>query len=126
LIRITPTSRQCSITGNRLPYAPKTQLTSSVGYSHPKGIDAFIENVFIGRQYGDDLNAVNSSANAQLGAIPAQTYWNATANYKVEKWKTTFFVTAKNIFDRTFIVDRSRGILPSQPRLVQSGIKINF
>lgn len=126
LIRITPTSRQCSITGNRLPYAPKTQLTSSVGYSHPKGIDAFIENVFIGRQYGDDLNAVNSSANAQLGAIPAQTYWNATANYKVEKWKTTFFVTAKNIFDRTLIVDRSRGILPSQPRLVQSGIKINF
>jgi Fe(3+) dicitrate transport protein len=126
LIQITPTSRQCSITGNRLPYAPKTHLTSSVGYSHPTGIDAFIENVFIGRQFGDDLNAVNPPANAQLGAIPAQTYWNATANYKVEKWKTTFFVTAKNIFDRTFIVDRSRGILPSQPRLVQGGIKIHF
>lgn len=126
LVQITPTSRQCSITGNRLPYAPKTQLTTSFGYSHPIGVDAFIENVFIGRQFGDDLNAVNPSANAQLGAIPAQTYWNATANYKVEKWKTTFFVTAKNIFDRTFIVDRSRGILPSQPRLIQTGVKINF
>jgi len=126
LVQITPTSRQCSITGNRLPYAPKTQLTSSMGYSHPIGVDAFIENVFIGRQFGDDLNAVNPSANAQLGAIPAQTYWNATANYKVEKWKTTFFVTSKNIFDRTLIVDRSRGILPSQPRLVQAGVKLNF
>lgn len=126
LIQISATSRQCSITGNRLPYAPQTQLTSSVGYSHPIGIDAFVENVFIGRQFGDDLNAVNPTANAQLGAVPAQTYWNATANYKVERWKTTFFVTAKNIFDRTFIVDRSRGILPSQSRLVQTGVKIIF
>ena len=126
LIQITATSRQCSITGNRLPYAPQTQLTASVGYSHPIGVDAFVENVFIGRQFGDDLNAVNPTANAQLGAVPAQTYWNATANYKVERWKTTFFVTAKNIFNRTFIVDRSRGILPSQSRLVQTGVKIIF
>jgi Fe(3+) dicitrate transport protein len=119
-------STRCSITGNRLPYTPKTQLTSSVGYSHPIGVDAFVENVFIGRQFGDDLNAVNPSANAQLGAIQAQTFWNATANYKVEKWRATFFVTMKNIFDRTFIVDRSRGILPSSPRLVQGGVKLNF
>jgi Fe(3+) dicitrate transport protein len=116
----------CSVTGNRLPYAPKTLLTTSAGYSHPSGVDAFVENVFIGRQFGDDLNAINPTPNAQLGAIQAQTYWNATANYKVERWKTTFFATAKNIFDRTFIVDRSRGILPSQGRLVQGGIKVNF
>jgi len=122
--RITPTS--CSITGNRLPYTPKTLLTSSIGYSHSAGVDASVENVFIGRQFGDDLNAVNPRPNAQLGAIPAQTYWNATVNYKVERWKTTFFVTAKNIFDRTFIVDRSRGILPSSPRLVQGGVNVKF
>ncbi len=116
----------CSITENRLPYTPRTLLTTSLGYSHPAGIDAFIENVFIGRQFGDDLNAVDPSANGQLGALPAQTYWNATANYKVEKWRTTFFVTAKNIFDRTFAVDRSRGLLPSQSRLLQTGIKLTF
>lgn len=119
-------STACSITGNRLPYTPRTLLTSSVGYSHPIGIDAFVENVYIGRQFGDDLNAVNPTANAQIGALSSQTYWNATANYRVEKWKTTFFVTAKNIFDRTFIVDRSRGILPSGPRLVQTGVKVRF
>ncbi len=116
----------CSITQNRLPYTPKTLLTSSLGYSHPMGIDLFVENVYIGRQFGDDLNAINPPPNAQLGAVPAQTYWNATANYKVESWKTTFFVTAKNLLDRTFIVDRSRGILPSQSRLMQAGIKVSF
>lgn len=122
--RVTNTG--CVITGNRLPYAPKQLLTSSLGYSHPSGFDGFIENVFIGRQFGDDLNAVNPTANGQIGALPAQTYWNATLNYKVEKWKTTFFVTAKNIFDRTLIVDRARGVLPSGPRLLQGGIALNF
>ncbi|MDQ3180556.1 MAG: hypothetical protein M3Q33_08550, partial [Acidobacteriota bacterium] len=60
------------------------------------------------------------------GAIGAQTYWNTTANYRVERWKSTFFVTAKNIFDKTFIVDRSRGILPSSPRLLQIGWKFIY
>ena len=119
-------SSACSITENRLPYAPKNLLTTSLGYSHPRGIDAFVENVYVSRQFGDDLNADDPTPNGQIGAIPSQTYWNATANYKVEKWKSTFFVTAKNIFDRTFIVDRSRGILPSSPRLVQAGVKMSF
>jgi len=119
-------SSTCSITGNRLPYTPRTLLTSSVGYSHPSGIDAFIENVYMGRQFGDDLGAASPSVNGQLGAIPSQTYWNATANYRIEKWKTTFFVTAKNILDRTFVVDRSRGILPSGPRLIQTGVTVRF
>ena len=122
--RFSPTG--CIITGNRLPYAPESQITTSFGYSHQRGIDAFVENVFVGRQFGDDLNAVDPTPNGQTGAIPSQTYWNATANYKIEKWRSTFFVTAKNIFDRTFIVDRSRGILPSQPRLIHAGVKVNL
>lgn len=121
----------CPVTGNRLPYVPRNTVTSSFGYSHPVGFDAFVENVFIGRQFADDLNSINpirfaNGFNGQTGAIAAQTYWNATANYKIERLKTTFFVTAKNIFDRTFVVDRSRGILPSIPRLVQAGVKLNF
>lgn len=116
----------CSISGNRLPYTPKTLFTSSLGYAHPTGIDAFIENVYISRQFADDLNAVNPTANGQLGVISSQTYWNATANYRVEEWRATFFVTAKNIFDRTYIVDRGRGILPSSPRMIITGVKFRF
>ena len=120
---VTPT---IAITGNRLPYVPETLLTSSLGYSHPNGFDAFIENVVVGRQFGDHLNTADPPANGQRGAIPAQTYWNATANFTVERWKTTFFVTGKNIFDRTFIIDRARGILPSSPRLIQVGVHVRF
>ncbi|HWS89742.1 MAG TPA: TonB-dependent receptor [Pyrinomonadaceae bacterium] len=114
------------ITGRRLPYAPEHLLTASAGYSHPSGFDGLVESVYVGGQFSDDLNTVNPTANGQRGYVPSYTVWNATANYTVERWDTTFFVTAKNLFDRLYIADRSRGILPGQPRLVQSGLKFRF
>jgi Fe(3+) dicitrate transport protein len=114
------------ITGRRLPYAPENLLTATLGYSHPRGLDTLVEAVHVGPQFGDDLNTVEPTANGQRGLIPGHTVWNATANYKVERLRTTFFVTVKNVFDRLYIADRSRGILPGQPRLVQSGLKFNF
>ena len=120
---VTPT---VSITANRLPYTPETLATTSIGYSHAKGFNGFVENVFIGGQYTDDLNTNAPIANGQRGFIAKQNYWNATANYTVERLKTTFFVTVKNLTDKTYIVDRSRGILPSMGRNAQAGVKINF
>lgn len=35
-------------------------------------------------------------------------------------------ITVKNLFDRTYIVDRSRDILPSSPRLVQAKLSFAF
>lgn len=114
-----------SVSGNRLPYAPKHLLNSSLGFAY-KYLDTFVESNYIGGQFSDDLNTINPTANGQRGYIPSQIYWNMTANYKVEKLKSVFFVTAKNIFDRNFIVDRARGILPGCPRLVQAGWKLSF
>ncbi len=125
-VRYSTLSPTTLITGNRLPYVPETLLTATLGYSHSKGLEAFIENSYISRQFSDDLNLNTTVANGQRGPIGSQSYWNATVNYRVERLKSTFFVTAKNIFDRLYIVDRVRGILPSSPRSVQAGVKINF
>ena len=123
-----------SITGNRLPYAPEHLVNASVGYSHASGIDALLEAVHTRDQFTDDRNfrtvpttiAANLRASGQLGIIPSSTIYNATVNYNVERLRTTFFVTAKNLFDTLYIADRSRGILPGTPRLVQGGIKYRF
>ncbi|HEX8635276.1 MAG TPA: TonB-dependent receptor [Pyrinomonadaceae bacterium] len=116
-----------SVTGNRLPYAPENLLNANFGYSHSVGVDALLEGVYVGRQFGDDLNLLASPRNdGQLGSLPGYAVWNATVNYHVEQLSSTFFVTAKNLLDRTYIVDRSRGILPSSPRLVQAGLKFRF
>ena len=125
-VRFSSVAPTISITGNRLPYSPETLATTSIGYSHAKGPNAFVENVYIAGQFADDLNTVAAVADGQRGHIASQNYWNATVNYAVERIKTTFFVTVKNLTDRTYIVDRSRGILPSMGRVTQTGVRIRF
>jgi Fe(3+) dicitrate transport protein len=113
------------ITGNRLPYAPNNLLTSSLSYAHAKGVNLFLENVYSGRQFGDDLNTVGGTPDGQRGLIPGNSIWNASVNVPV-RTNTTLYFTMKNVTDRLTIVDRSRGLLPGIPRLVQFGFRFNF
>jgi Fe(3+) dicitrate transport protein len=101
-------------------------LNASVGYSHANGFNAFLENVYVGRQFGDDLNTIPGTADGQRGLVPGNAIWNAAVNVPVEAWRSTFFLTAKNLTDRLTIADRSRGILPGIPRLVQAGVRFTF
>lgn len=118
-----------SIKGNRLINSPERLANLNFGYSHPKGLDALVEMVYVSKQFGDDLNTVAPSANGQRGLIPAYTTWNATVNYRIggfERFAPTIFITTKNFTDDTFIVDRRRGVVPGIPRLVQGGVKFRF
>ena len=114
------------ITGNRVPYAPEQLLNVNFGYSHPAGLTALVEAVHTGGQLSDDLNTIIPTANGQRGSIPGNTIWNTTINYEIEAIRSTFFVTVKNLFDRTVIVDRTRGVLPGLPRLLQVGVRFEF
>jgi Fe(3+) dicitrate transport protein len=115
-----------SVGGNRLPYAPEHMLTAGVGYNHPSGASLFLEAVYVSDQFGDDLNSVGPSVDGQRGLIPAHTVWNATFNYELKPLGSTLFVTVKNLSDELYIADRSRGILPGSPRLVQAGVVARF
>ena len=84
-----------------------------------------LEALTIGRQFGDDLNTVLPSPDGQRGLLPGYTLWNLAANYPATR-TITVFVAVKNLLDRTVLVDRSRGILPNAPRLVQGGVKLTF
>lgn len=115
-----------SVTGNRLPYAPENTVTANIGYTHPKGLNVMFEAVAVGDQFGDDLNTVASTADGQRGLLPGYVTWNATANYKVEQWNSTLFLSVKNLADKLYVADRARGMLPGTPRLIQSGIKYTW
>jgi Fe(3+) dicitrate transport protein len=117
--------RTTSVSGNRLPYAPEHLVTAAAGYTHRNGFDVNTEAMLIGDQFADDLNTVEPSADGQRGLLRGYTLWNAAANYPLSR-SATMFLTVKNLFDRTVIVDRSRGIMPSMPRLVQFGLKLRF
>jgi Fe(3+) dicitrate transport protein len=119
-----PGSSGVSVSGNRLPYAPETLLTAAVGYEHPRGLAAQLEVVYVGEQTTDDLGTIAGTPDGQRGLIAASTVWNLALSYELRQ--VTFFVTAKNLLDELYVVDRSRGLLPGAPRLVQLGIATRF
>jgi Fe(3+) dicitrate transport protein len=114
------------ITGNRLPYAPENNLTASAHYLHASGMNAMVEGVYVGRMFGDDLNTVGGTPDGQRGLIPSMFIWNAAFNYPIEAWRTTVFVTTKNLADRLYIADRTRGLIPGMPRQIQAGLRFTF
>jgi len=119
-----------SVTGNRLPYAPRETLTATAGYAHASGFDAHLELVGMGEMYSDDLNTVVPTANGQRGRIPGWIIYNAAVSYTLPRIpgmeRLTVFASGKNLGNRLYIVDRSRGILPGPPLTVQAGITAGF
>jgi Fe(3+) dicitrate transport protein len=115
-----------SVSGHRLTYAPRHTLTATLGFTHASGLEALVEAVHVGGQFGDDLNTIESSADGQRGLIPAHTVWNAAVSYRVPRLRSTLFVAVKNALDRTFLVDRARGMVPGSPRLVHAGLRLTL
>jgi Fe(3+) dicitrate transport protein len=114
------------VTGNRLPYAPDFTLTATVGLRHRAGFDVSAEAAHVARQFSDPANTRRLVPDGQQGPIAANTLWNVAANWTTAPLGTTLFATVKNVFDTLIVVDRSRGLLPGLPRLVQLGVERNF
>jgi Fe(3+) dicitrate transport protein len=75
--------------------------------------------------FTDDLNTVPVTANGQRGLIPSHLVWNATVNFAATG-SIDVYATVKNLADRTYVVDMTRGLIPGSPRLVQAGFSARF
>ena len=115
---------EVNVRGRRLPYAPEHTVTAMLGVAAGP-VRAEAEYVYIGSQFGDNINTVAITANGQRGRIPAYGIWNLALNWDVAD-QLTLFGTVKNVADKTYIVDLIRGILPGSPRLVQVGASLRF
>ncbi len=114
-----------SAAGNRQPYAPEHTLTTAVGYATGP-LRAEIEAQHVDEQFSDFANTVAPAANGQTGIIDGYTVWNASLNYQLQPKGAALFLTGKNLADKTYIVDRTRGIQVGMPRLVQVGVEYAF
>lgn len=115
-----------SAKGKRLPYAPKNLFTSTLGYSHPVGFEARMEAVFVDEQFSDFASTQDPDGSGLVGVIDDSTVWNATMNWRLPGSKWTVFAATKNLTDKDYIVDRTRGIQTGQPRIVQGGVEYEF
>jgi Fe(3+) dicitrate transport protein len=113
-----------SVTGNRLPYAAEQLGTLTLGASTARW-RAQVEGVYTGAMYTDDLNTVAIVANGQRGRMPGHVVWNATVSHAPTP-SLELYATVKNLADRTYVVDMTRGLIPGSPRLVQAGFAARF
>jgi Fe(3+) dicitrate transport protein len=112
------------VTGNRLPYAAENLGTLTLGIGATRW-RAQVEGVYTGAMYTDDLNTVPVSANGQRGEMPGYVVMNATLNVAATD-ALDVYATVKNLADRTYVADMTRGLIPGMPRLVQVGFTASF
>ncbi|MDQ3070787.1 MAG: TonB-dependent receptor [Acidobacteriota bacterium] len=115
-----------SVTGNRLPYAPRHLATVTAGYRLRTRADVFGEMVYVASQFGDDLNTMPGTADGQRGLIDAAVTWNAGGNLYLRSGRISMFVVIYNVADRIHLADRSRGMVASPPRRVSAGLRVTF
>ena len=114
--------------GLRLPYAPEHLATTTLGITLTNGLDVRVEAVFTDEQFSDFANTEVAplGGNGQVGRIKSSLIFNAAATYPLKQWGATLFLATKNLTDRDYIVDRTRGIRVGMPLLVQGGVEIAF
>ncbi len=120
------TRTRLRVTGNRLPYAPVGTLTATMGMRHRSGADLRVEAVAVSEQFADPLNTRVVVADGQQGPLAGHVLWNLALNAPVGRTGLSAWFTMKNVTDRLVVVDRSRGLLPGLPRLVQVGLAHGF
>lgn len=114
-----------SVSGNRLPYAPEHLASLALGVELPRGLRLQLDGFHTSSAYTDDLNTVAITADGQRGRINGYTVWNATAEYALHE-RLSVFASVKNLTDRLYVADMTRGLIPGTPRLVQAGIELRF
>lgn len=51
---------------------------------------------------------------------------NAAVSYGPPQGNWEVFLSARNLFDRLYIIDRARGVLPGQPFMIQAGFTVRM
>lgn len=120
---ITPS---VDVSGNRLPYAPEQSFVGGLGLEGAGGWGLMAELVYVSEAYTDDLNTRAVTANGQRGQIDSYSLWNLTGNWTVPNTGWTVYVSGKNLGDKEYVADMTRGLIPGMPRLVQAGVEYAF
>ena len=113
------------VRGNRLPYSPEWLINAAVGVEH-KGFTGQVELVGQSSMFGDDVNLIPVTPDGQRGRIGGWGQVNVALSYGPPKGHWEVFVSARNLLDRLYVVDRARGMLPGQPFMLQGGVVLRY
>lgn len=112
--------------GNRLPYAPKHMLVSSLSFSGIKNSNLIFEAAYVSDQFSDFAETTQETTDGQRGLIRNQVIFNATINYDIPALNLTIFATGKNLANKIYLSDRTRGMRFGSSRLILVGADWKF
>lgn len=116
-----------NIKGNRTPYAPDWFINSALTFETSSGLGLRLVGNFIGKQFSDELNTIEPSADGRIGIIPAYKVFDAMVFYRIQKWNSRFNLSIKNLTDERYIASRRpQGIRVGIPRLITVGYQFTF
>jgi Fe(3+) dicitrate transport protein len=115
-----------NVRGNRLPYAPANTFSPSIHYQHRTGFSVSFSPEYVGRQFSDNLNRLNASADGLSGPVPSYAVFNAAVNVPLGARRPVVFLNLSNLGDRRFIASRVDGIQVGRPRQVFAGLRWDF
>ncbi len=114
-----------SAAGLRMPYAPRNLGTLRSGWLMGEWEFA-LEASHIGAQFADFANLRAATGNGQFGRIGGNTQFHANVNWRPSNAPLEIFLAIKNVTDKEYIADRTRGLLFGLDRRVQVGISTQF
>jgi Fe(3+) dicitrate transport protein len=114
-----------SASGLRMPYAPKHLGTLRLGWMVGE-FELATEASHIGAQFADFANLTAPTGNGQFGRIGGSTQFHANLNWRPEGQAFEVFIAVKNLTDKLYVADRTRGLLFGQDRRVQIGVSAQF
>lgn len=116
-----------NIKGNKTPYAPQYMVSSGLNAELPAGLGLQMNALFVGKQFGNELNTVKPSADGRVGLIKAYQVFDANLYYKWNKHNATFNVSVKNLTNERYIVSRRpQGIRVGIARFISAGVDFQF
>lgn len=121
------TFRHGPLAGNLLSYAPLHSLNANFDVEHPSGLGGQVAYTFVSSQYTDGANTVPEDIFGVVGLIKERHIFDATAHWRWKGTGLTFRLSAKNVFDTTYVIARRpEGIFPGPYRQLLAGVRWEF
>jgi Fe(3+) dicitrate transport protein len=116
-----------SLVGNFVPEVPREVAYLTAGIESTAGWNASVSWIYRGSFYTDEENTpYGGDPSGEEGEVPSVWLLAARVNYTIPNTDAVLYVSAENLTDELYIVDREDGIKPGLGRTVMIGARMKW
>ena len=121
-------SEQNNVEGNEVEFVPSVNLKTGIRFGY-KNLMTNFQYTYLGRQFTDATNSVDSNLSGVIGEIPSYDILDISLSYSYKMFKLEAGVN--NVLDNAYFTRRATGypgpgIIPSAPRNFYTTLQLKF